>query len=552
MKSKILSRRALPIRTLTGFVFFIGLLILMPILVWAFTVSPNPYQAGSLQLLALSCDSLDFNGNPRNIAVYFSNNNENEMDFYTTDCTDTGIGIYLDNNYTGPLPVTVHIMQQNEQSCAGFTAQSCFLSRSAGTEFLLNYTNASSPTPTPTPPVSPPVSGGSQGSIQQDTGTINVVKKVINDNGRTKVVADFQLFVNGMRVTSGVTNTFPAPAGVYTVAETSDNNYTKTFSGDCDMNGQLNLNRGENKFCIITNNDTVIPAAAPIVVPPVPPLIDLVKVPSPLSLPNGPGPVTYTYTLRNVGTVPVTDITMVGDTCSPIVLVSGDSNNDSILGVRETWTYRCTTTLSETHTNTITATGQANGISATDIASATVIVGVPVAVPPLIHVVQIPNPLTLLAGGGMVTYTAIVSNPGAIVLGNIKLTNDNCSSVKYISGDMNRDSKLNISELWTYTCQTNITKITTNTATASGEVAGVTVRDLAITTVVVAIPNVPIVADLPDLPDLPNLPNLPNPALAQTTDTTAPSSGMLLFVLVPIVLVVGIIVYYFFTRRKDT
>ncbi len=63
--------------------------------------------------------------------------------------------------------------------------------------------------------------------------TINVVKTVINDNGQTKTVSDFPLFVNGTLVVSGVTNTFPA--GSYTISETSDPHYKQTFSVDCQL-----------------------------------------------------------------------------------------------------------------------------------------------------------------------------------------------------------------------------------------------------------------------------------------------------------------------------
>lgn len=320
------------------------------------------------------------------------------------------------------------------------------------------------------------------------TGTINVVKTVINDNGGTKTVADFPLFVSGTPVVSGITNTFRAPAGVYAVTETADSNYTRTFSGDCDVNGELNLNGGDNKFCIITNNDI----GASVVTPPVPPLIDVVKVPNPLALPGGPGSVEYTYTLRNIGTVPVTDVTMVGDTCRPIVLASGDTNADAKLDVTETWKYTCSTTLLETHTNTVVATGWANGLSATDIASAHVVVGLPI-VPPLIHVTKIPSPLTLLAGGGTVTYTERITNPGTVALSNVRLTDDKCSPMKYISGDINSDSKLDVTEIWTYTCKTKLTTTTTNTAVATGEANGLTARDFAIATVVVAavVPTLP-------------------------------------------------------------
>ena len=324
------------------------------------------------------------------------------------------------------------------------------------------------------PTCTTPSSGGS-------TGTINVVKNVINDNGGTKTVGSFSLLVNGTPVVSGVTNTFSAPGSAYVVTETGDAGYARTFSGDCDATGRLTLTPGESKVCIVTNNDI----GAPVVVPPVPPLIDVVKVPSPLSLPSGPGQVMYTYTLRNIGTVPVTDITMVGDTCAPIVRVSGDTDGDNQLDLTETWVHTCSTTLTATHTNTVVATGWANGLTATDIASATVVVGAPV-VPPLIHVTKVPSPLTLPVGGGMVTYTKKVTNPGTVALSNVRLTDDKCAVVTFVSGDADNDSMLDTSETWTYTCQTNLAATTTNTVVALGEANGLTARDFAIATVVVA------------------------------------------------------------------
>ncbi|MDO8591831.1 MAG: hypothetical protein Q7R60_02855, partial [bacterium] len=335
---------------------------------------------------------------------------------------------------------------------------------------------------------------------------INVVKTVINDSGvGTKIVADFPLFVNGTPVTSGVTNSFSAP-GTYTVTETTDSNYIQTFSGDCDGSGNLSLNPSANLFCIITNNDIAAPAApaapAASAAPPVPPLIDVVKIPSPLSLPDGPGPVTYTYTLSNIGTVPVATITMVGDTCSPITIVSGDTNSNSILEVSETWVFRCTTTLSATHTNTVVAAGTANGITATDIASATVVIGSAV-VPPLIHVVKKPSVFVLLAGGGEVTYTYTVTNPGTAPLSDVSITDNKCTGlpgrVVGHPGDLNKNDLLESNETWTFTCQTNLTQTTTNTGTAEGSASGLTARDFAIATVVVA-NSVP--ADV--VPGLPN------------------------------------------------
>ena len=319
-------------------------------------------------------------------------------------------------------------------------------------------------------------------------GTINVVKTVINDNGGTKTVADFPLFINGNTVVSGVTNSFQ-PADGYVVTETSNSNYTRTFSGDCDENGRLNIGSGMNKFCIITNNDIGALAVVPIV----PPLIDVVKTASPLALPAGAGPVTYTYTLRNIGTVPVTDITMVGDTCSPIVRVSGDTNGNNKLEVNETWVHTCVKTLPATHTNTVVATGWANGISAVDIASATVVVGVPI-IPPLIHVVKKPNLFTVPIGG-TVTYTYTVTNPGTAPLSNVSISDDKCTGlpgrVAGHPGDLNKNNLLESNEAWSFTCQSRLFQTTVNTGTAEGTANGLTARDFALATVVVTIPILP-------------------------------------------------------------
>lgn len=365
--------------------------------------------------------------------------------------------------------------------------------------------------------------------------SINVVKVVVNDNGGTKVIADFPLFVNGTPVASGATNIFVA--GSYTVTETSDPNYTQVFSGDCSASGGVVLLPGENKFCIITNDD-IAPSGGGggggSNDTPVPPLINVVKVPDPLALPDGPGPVTYTYTLHNIGKVAVRDITMVGDTCSPIVLVSGDIDSDERLDFSETWIYKCTTTLPKTHTNIVTATGWANGISAVDVASATVIVGVPnvpglpdtgVIVPPLIYVTKVPEPLVLPVGGGTITYTNIVTNPGTVPLSNVNLKDDKCTPVSYVSGDTNGDLMLDPTEAWAYICQTNLTRTTTNTVIAEGSANGMIARDLAIATVVVSVPGLP---------------------------NTGYRDNMLLAILIPVAIFIALFSLYRVRRKKIT
>jgi len=85
--------------------------------------------------------------------------------------------------------------------------------------------------------------------------TLTLIKTVINDNGGTKQVSNFPLFVNGSPVTSGGATTLSANV-LYTATETSDPGYTASaWGGDCAPNGTITLALGDNKTCTITNDD---------------------------------------------------------------------------------------------------------------------------------------------------------------------------------------------------------------------------------------------------------------------------------------------------------
>jgi hypothetical protein len=78
---------------------------------------------------------------------------------------------------------------------------------------------------------------------------------VINDNGGTKQVSDFPLFVNGSPVTSAVATTLSANV-LYTATEAADPGYAASaWGGDCAPDGTITLALGDNKTCTITNDD---------------------------------------------------------------------------------------------------------------------------------------------------------------------------------------------------------------------------------------------------------------------------------------------------------
>ena len=86
-----------------------------------------------------------------------------------------------------------------------------------------------------------------------ETATLTVNKVLIKDNGGNETESDFQLKVNATSVGNGVANIL-AP-GVYFVTEIGVAGYQATFSGDCNVAGQITLVAGDNKQCTITNND---------------------------------------------------------------------------------------------------------------------------------------------------------------------------------------------------------------------------------------------------------------------------------------------------------
>jgi hypothetical protein len=82
---------------------------------------------------------------------------------------------------------------------------------------------------------------------------LTVTKLVVNDDGGTKQVADFPLFVDGAPVTSG--DPMAVDVGDYVVTETADPAYAATFGGDCAADGSVSLALGDVKACTLSNDD---------------------------------------------------------------------------------------------------------------------------------------------------------------------------------------------------------------------------------------------------------------------------------------------------------
>ena len=177
---------------------------------------------------------------------------------------------------------------------------------------------------------------------------------------------------------------------------------------------------------------------------PLPPVVKVVKLVNGQDANTAPGvavttgsTVTWTYQVTNTGGSPASGVALVDDNgtsnnsaddFSP-TYVSGDSNNNGLLDVGETWLYTASgTAMTGPYCNvaTVSATGVASG---TDPACYT---GGVVPLPPVVKVVKLVNgqdantaPGVAVTTGSTVTWTYQVTNTGGSPASGVTLVDDN-------------------------------------------------------------------------------------------------------------------------------
>ena len=111
---------------------------------------------------------------------------------------------------------------------------------------------------------------------------------------------------------------------------------------------------------------------------------------------------------------------------------------------------------------------------------------------PLIGITAVPVPLALPEGEGNVTYNYAVKNfLQELALNDIKVADDSCTPVIFVTGDDNSNSKLDYNETWRYSCTTKLFETTQSTATATGIANDITAAHRAYSTVIVGSDNSP-------------------------------------------------------------
>ncbi|WP_281322054.1 DUF7507 domain-containing protein [Flavobacterium aestivum] len=205
--------------------------------------------------------------------------------------------------------------------------------------------------------------------------------------------------------------------------------------------------------------------------------------------------VTYTFAVTNPGNVSLHNITVTDPHTglSAIALQSGDSNNNNILEVTETWIYKATYTVTQADIDNGSITNQAS-VSGTAPNNATVSdqsgdspTGdnpnvIPICTNAGIRLVKTndievgPNGCSTLAVGDVVTYTFTVTNSGIVSLHNITVTDlhPGLSAIALQSGDSNNNNILEVTETWIYKATYTVTQADidngsiTNQASVSG------------------------------------------------------------------------------------
>jgi hypothetical protein len=283
------------------------------------------------------------------------------------------------------------------------------------------------------------------------------------------------------------------------------------------------------------------------------PLIGITSVPAPLALPDGAGDVTYNYAVKNfLQEIPLTDIRVIDDTCSPVKFANGDDNNDAKLDYSETWRYTCRAKLSKTTQSIATAIGHAHNITATHKAYATVVVGRkdPAPIVSIINVSKIAYPLSLPVEGGNIIFTYKVNNPGIVPLSDISVIDNKCKTMSGKLGDINGNSLLDTNEVWVYTCTAYLTHTTTNSVTVTGFANGLKAVDDTSVTVKVDTPSgspAEIAQSAPKFPNvgegLDSAQKLPN--VGETSDVK-----IVVWIILAVVLT-GLIIFFVVSKKHN-
>jgi gliding motility-associated-like protein/uncharacterized repeat protein (TIGR01451 family) len=202
--------------------------------------------------------------------------------------------------------------------------------------------------------------------------------------------------------------------------------------------------------------------------------------------------VPYTITVTNTGNTAISNVVVTDNmlAAGPLVLSSGDNNNNGKLDVTETWTYDSNyivkqsdidqngnTSIKGILSNTASVSGTAPNGTAVDPLTSTRII--PLNTSSSFTVVKTADKASVTKAGDVVNYTITVTNTGDAAIRNVvvndPMTGGNIAAVT--NGDINSNSILDVAEVWVYRSSYTVTQadldrngnaLSGGTATANG------------------------------------------------------------------------------------
>ncbi|MBI3241017.1 MAG: hypothetical protein HYZ49_01825, partial [Chloroflexi bacterium] len=240
----------------------------------------------------------------------------------------------------------------------------------------------------------------------------------------------------------------------YTANHTDAGQYDNTASVTVQDNEQNPAGDTDDETVTVTD---VLPSVA----------LDKSVTPGELPMPGGDFTFTLTITNNSVEDVTITALTDTNALSAQCLALIGTTLAP---GAWASCQYTVTHTAAGAHNNTASVTvmdNEQNPAGDSDDES-----------------VMVTNPVIALDkigptygfGGSALTFNYQASNVGNVPLSNVIVTDDKCGNATYGSGDANNDGKLDLTEVWTFTCAytpafTPLTTLT-NVGTATGEYQG--------------------------------------------------------------------------------
>jgi len=225
------------------------------------------------------------------------------------------------------------------------------------------------------------------GTVDSNTATVSITVNAVNtapvasaqsvstDKNVAKAITLVATDADGDTLTYAVIAA-PAHGSLSTISAAGVVTYTPAtdYVGSDSFTFKVNDGQADSNTATVSITVNAVPVAS----------MTVEKSASVSSLPASGGDVTYTYLVKNTGSVSLLSVTLTDDKLGPITgPASGDTNANGALDAGETWTYAATTTLTATTTNTATATGSIPGTVPVSVQSnaVTVTVGGAIATP---------------------------------------------------------------------------------------------------------------------------------------------------------------------------